>query len=90
LYLQRGKTITPEQEKRLKCERLKNNIYGDIAEIQGNKFEIPPDYGILAAAKEEKDKGDEKKGDEKKGGSKKRRNKRDRKTRKIKKQNKTK
>jgi hypothetical protein len=90
MYLQRGKTITPEQEKRLNCERLKNNIYGGLDVIQGKKFEIPPDYSILTAAKEEKDKEDKDKG-EKKGGSKKRRNKREtRKSRKMKKQDKTK
>ena len=59
LYLQKGKTISTEQKQHLKCERLENNIFGDIADIQGKKFEIPPDYDMM---KKDKDKEKEKKG----------------------------
>jgi hypothetical protein len=92
LYLQKGNTISSEQKQHLKCERLKNNIYGDIADIQGKKFEIPPDYNIIKKDKEEPHLEKKQEENEKKGGSRKKNkrtnNKRKTKRRKYKKINK--
>jgi hypothetical protein len=56
MYLQKGNTMSPEQKRHLKCERIVNNIHRNIAEIKGEKYEMTPDYDISRKEKEKTDK----------------------------------